>query len=243
MTYKSTIELFSIPKIINVKFGVIMSTDANASAIEKQKWDKFKLVNMFKYNNNEYIKISPHPFLSIDIGGKKEYDYNNNFTLNQRDLFLFIMNLKSAIADFTNHKDLFLIDNDEVVVNKELAQSIKKVFRTTRKTLLIEHAPVLRGENDNLITYEGVILAVNHLENFTTFTYAELKYLLWELEKIDMINLSLQLISIDASINGYSTNDEKVIEKEPISEKIEDEIIDTKSSFFVRNYPTLPPNI
>ena len=62
--YKATIDLLNINKSFKVKFSVIITND-----IDPKTKFATKVVNKFKFNGNDYLKISPHPYLTIDISG------------------------------------------------------------------------------------------------------------------------------------------------------------------------------
>ena len=61
---KATIELFKVHKSFTVKFSLVTKDD-NTDSFKK-------LVNKFNYGGNEYIKITPHPFVTIDITTKAD---------------------------------------------------------------------------------------------------------------------------------------------------------------------------
>ena len=67
-------DLFKVNKILKVKFGLIVEADVGTKVKTKMK-----IMNKFTYGDNEYLKLNPHPFLTIDIskGSDKNETYGS----------------------------------------------------------------------------------------------------------------------------------------------------------------------
>ena len=64
------------------------------------------------------------------------------------------------------------------------------------KTIVLRPCVVPDEESTTNHVYEGSVFYINNMENFAYLTYTEMEYLYYELSKIDMSALSLQLVTI-----------------------------------------------
>jgi hypothetical protein len=122
---------------------------------------------------------------------------NQSVTLTRYYLFRFLQGLRRLISDFQSHKDLFYYQNNELVVDNNIADSVTISIPTSgNKTIMMKPCVVPDEESSTGNVYEGSIFYINNMENFAYLTYTEMEYLFYELSKIDMNSLSLQLITI-----------------------------------------------
>lgn len=231
---KVSIELFRVHTYFKVKFNLVVEGDT------PNKYNQ--LINKFTMYGNEYIKITPFPFLTIDITSKldknEEWNSNTSFNLNRRDLFNFIFKLNRLYNVFTKEENLFYYDeNDKLKVNKVLSEKYKEVLVCGNKTILIQACVVENTENNT--SYEGVFLSVNSMDYFSYLTYDEIAFLIYELKRVDLSSLTLQLIN-SSLLNEDKESKEIKISKPDIIEKKEEEIIDTKSRIGIPKPNTLP---
>jgi len=197
---KATIDLFRVHKSCKVSFGIILKNDitGNNTAYGNQQ-----VVSKFIIKTNEYLKISPHPFINIDISNyldKREdkYNINLNFTLNRRDLYLFMNVLKdiNKIMDEKVSELYYYDDKEDLQINKEKAEEYKRGLKCGNK---------------------GVILQPTE----------DLKYLTYELSKLDLNLLSITILNSSELLkymeaNGLNFN------IPPVAQTISTEITDIK---------------
>ena len=231
--YKCSIDLFRVNPTCLVKFNIVVNNDTQNNKYRE-------LVNKFTINGDTYFKLKPSPYVTFDIFSsidRKEGVWNNNFSvnLNRLELYKFINGLKQMYIAFTKYKDLFVISNNETFVNTEVSEQIKIVMILNNKSVYMEHCTVL-DVNDNL-KYEGIRISINKLSYFTMLTYMELGYLISELSKIDMTSLSLQLLYINEI---YKEKESEKIVKPNISESLDEEIVDTKTSVVITDPKQIP---
>lgn len=230
---KASIELASISKSFKLRFSLIVKDDENNKR-------QFELINKFNFGGNDYIKIRPYPFLTIDISSsmdkKNEWSSNQSFNMNKKDLFFMIQNLKRLMKNFVTHKDLFYYDNNKLVVNKELADELKEVFVSSNKTILMQACVVTAEDNESV--YEGMFLSINSVDYFSYLTYSEMEYLLYELEHVNMTQLAIDLIN---SVKILEQKEAEKIVQPPVVEEKPEEIVDKKPlGFFIQNKKELP---
>lgn len=219
--YKASIELFKIGKNLKVKFGLVIKGDT------KQEYQN-KIINRFNFNGNEFVKINPNPFITLDISDmntKTEGWCTNNFVnLNRYGLFRFIVNLKKLINDINDpeNRDLFYYNNEYKILNKEIALNCRKTFRVSPdKVITLEPSVVY----DNGTEYEGCILCINSYSFYTYLTLEEMEYLYNELTKIDINSLSLNLLNLlETQKINENKNNKTDIEVTSITKPLSEEI-------------------
>ena len=100
-----------------------------------------------------------------------------------------------------------------MVVNNEVADLVTISIPTgSSKTIMLKPCVVPDEESTTGVVYEGCIFYINNLENFAYLTYTELEYLYYELAKIDMTSLAMQLITI---VSQYEKQKSEKIIAEP----------------------------
>ena len=229
--FKSSIELFKVHKSFKVKYSLI---------VEEDKSSKFpNMINKFSMLGNEYLKIIPHPFITIDIQSRadKNEGWNSNlsFNMNRKELYFISIRLKKIYNAF-QVKDLFYSTNGKLEVNKERAYELREVFVCGGKTIWIQ-ACVVENDEDHM-SYEGVFMSINTIDNFTYLTYSELGYLAYELSKIDIDSLTLQMINTVYLMKEMESKE--IIKKQPVVEIPDNEIIDVKPRVIIEEPNTIP---
>lgn len=232
---KATIELFKITKTCTVKFSLILNGD-------DQKYNQ-KIINRFVIEGNEYFKFTPYPFITIDISTKEDknigWNTNRVVNINRKELFFLCQKLRRFITKFSSVKNLFYYDeNHNLIVNNEEAIKASETSVCGQKTLMFQPC-VVENEEDHQ-SYEGCFMFINTMDFYTHFTYSELEYLFYELYKLDLNTLSMQLIS---AVSILKEMEKKEIEKKktpPISEEKEVEINDKKISILIEEPHEIP---
>lgn len=192
--YKGSIDIGNVNKNLKITFNLVIIGDSD----NNQKFNNnTKTINKFTFNNSEYLKFHPRPFLTLDISryqnNQKIYDPGCQVNINRRNLFTFIQRIKLMIDNF-KEQDLFFIKNKQLQLNKEKAISLSQVIRTNDKAICLMHS-VISDEERVDIQYEGIILMINNVSNSVLITYDELLYMYYLLTKVDMEVLSMELIN------------------------------------------------
>lgn len=214
--YKITMDLFQVNKILKVKFGLVIEADVGTKVKTTMK-----IINKFAYGDNEYLKLNPHPFLTIDIskGSDKNetYDKYNYANLNKMDLFKMIQTLEKLIYSYKEITNLFYYDNkNKLFVDPKIAKEIRAVFRVMsgNRTILIEPCVVPDYESPEKF-YEGCVLCIQNYSYYVYLTYYEMQYLLYELKKVNMTQLSLDLLKISDMCQEKIEIPQKTISQKP----------------------------
>ena len=229
---KFSLFLFKINPSFKVKFQVILNDDTSRVMSSSEKYLNSKRsfsppFNVFTtYDGKEYYTLNPHPFITIDlIKNGDEYDAGKSLTLNRRDLYLFMNELKIYIESFVNNKGLFVYNNNKLVlVNSEIPKT-QRIIKTTNKSILLRPQVI---EIDNNY-YEGTIFCLNSMDNYSLLTYDDMRFLYSELMKIDLNLLTLNAFMITGVCNK-SNPQKTMLPKQNVSiqEVRPNEIIDLK---------------
>lgn len=235
--YRATIEITKINSMMKIKFGIIISSDEDKKYLGNQS---NKLISKFNYNGNDYLRINPHPFIVIDISSMSKnegWNANMSVSLNRMGQYKFVQSLKKLIRDFSNYKNLFYYENDKLVVNQSVVNEVSMNISINSKMIRLQPCVVPDEENQELV-YEGAIFFINNMQNYAYLTYDELNYLLWEIERIDMTVLSLEIIDIVKLY--YDEKSDKVVVPPSAERPIEIEKITPGRITFVRPDERIP---
>lgn len=234
--YKATIEIAKINKGLKVKFGLVVQSESENKLIYN------KLVSKFNYLGNNYLKINPKPFITLDISSnttKTEGWSSNQFVnLNKQSLFLFNRALYRLIQEYKEIRDLYYYENNKLCVNNKASEKITKDIISNNKHIRLQPCVVYSDDNDEKY-YEGCMLCINTYDNFVYITYSEMEYLYYELSHIDLISLSLSLLQI---VNIYKDEEAEHIQAKPITKIEEPEESEISSRPYVKidNTGTIP---
>lgn len=182
--YRAIIELFKI-NTLKVKFGVVLRQDVVSPNVQIQP-----IISKFTIEGNDYLKIAPHPYVTLEICDD-DRSYNSSITFNRYYLYLLIKTLKKCAIQFINNKELFFYMENKLIVS-ETSETFTASSASAKK---IKIKPSVITDNTGK-EYEGVILYINSMSSYTYLTYTELEYLINELNKIDMTQLSFECIKM-----------------------------------------------
>lgn len=182
--YRAIIELFKI-NTLKVKFGVVLRQDVVSPNVQIQP-----IISKFTIEGNDYLKLAPHPYITLEICDNDDR-YNSSITFNRYYLYLLIKTLKKCAMQFINNKDLFFYMENKLMVS-ETSETFTTSSASAKK---IKIKPSVITDNTGK-EYEGVILYINSMSSYTYLTYTELEYLINELNKIDMTQLSFEAIKM-----------------------------------------------
>lgn len=237
--YKGKINLGSIAKM-RISFNLIMQNDDEVAIKSAYKKDGIqKLISKFQMYGNDYLRINPAPYISLDISkaGDKSDSWNsgNTVNLNRMGLFILKQELKQIISNMYKEKNLYFIMNGKLMLNNELARNLAKNIRfPNNNAIRVEYGVISDTDNPDVV-YEGVILHLNRTGNFVQMTNRELEFFYHEICSYNMVQLSFFLILTD------------LLTKKEDNEKIENKVdevvgneIDTKPLPEIKESNVLP---
>lgn len=215
---KVNYEIATINKVMRIKFNMMVKPEeknANES--------NFKMEAFYRIDGSNYYIFKPSPCITIDISKARQRGeiWSRNWTIsfNRIKLFELIMKLKKFVNAFRYYKNLFYYDNNTLCLNKDIAKEVYVdiVCNQNRHARFFPSVVVGKGIEE---LYEGCIFCINDVEHYCCLTIMEMEYLLYELEKINMNQLSLGLLLLvrdhdEAIISNEIIRLELPAEKEP----------------------------
>lgn len=215
--YKGYVDLGRISSNMKLKYNLILKSN---------DYDKYKKniqdnISKFSYKDNEYLRLAPKGYISIDISTSDEkgdnWNGNSVVNLNKQSLFWFTLKLKDMIDSFKIPK-LYYYKEGKLVLNKEVAEQNRQSLRVqSGKTIGMTHCIVYDKDNKDL-EYEGIMFMINTPDNFCMLTYLETQYLYYELSHINMNELGLQLMTIDLLTKDTPTEITETLMQEETSD-------------------------
>lgn len=237
---KGSVELFRVGGM-KVKFNLVIRNETAFKNLAKAY--QGKLVEFFSYGNAEYLKISPKPYLTLDISNtadkNDEWDPNMSVNLNKFAIFDFIKKTKAVISSMSI-PEMYFNQNGMLRLNGELAKAHSKIVPTPNKSLCIIPA-VLEDKEDSSNYYEGVAFMINSIDNYCILPITEVEYLCFELQKLDLYLLSMEVINTYL-LMGYGKNLQKMKVNATFSEK-KPEIPETTNLPKIETPSTIPNDI
>ena len=238
MRETASMQLFMIHGSFKVNFKVVVVDNS-----EQHK--DFPVINKFNYLLNDYLNITPYPYIEIDIRNREDKKNGGNafkkMSMGRRDTFSFLVKLTQLERNLTSDNGLFFYNAEgELVVNSDKATEMTIIHENNSNH--IEFRPIVVPSKDSNKVYEGVLVSFGrNWDNYTYLTTSEVQYLLYELKRLDFSSLTLQLINTYLLTKEMETKKIEAKKKEPISEEKEEEILDEKPRlFFKNNKPTIP---
>lgn len=195
--YKASMEIARINRSMKLKFGIIVISD------DEYRFPNLRTCSKFNYRGNDYFRFNPSPFVVIDISStvsKEERGVFHTVSLNRYSLFRFIQGLRKFIQSFRDERNLFYYRNETLKVNSELVQKTSVTIPTASgKTIRMEPCVVTDLEDDYESNYEGCLFCINSLAYSCYLTFNEMEYLLYEISRINMTELSCELYQMAMS--------------------------------------------
>ena len=225
---KGSVELFRVGGM-KVKFNLVIRNETAFKNLAKAC--QGKLVEFFSYGNAEYLKISPKPYLTLDISNtadkNDEWDPNMSVNLNKFAIFDFIKKTRAVVSSMSI-PEMYFNQNGMLKLNGELAKAHAKIVPTPDK-------------EDSSNYYEGVAFMINSIDNYCILPITEVEYLCFELQKLDLYLLSMEVINTYL-LMGYGKNLQKMKVNATFSEK-KPEIPETTNFPKIETPSTIPNDI
>ena len=221
---KISVELSRVSKGMRLKFNLILDSPESPN----QRKDS-GLTSVYEIDGNQYIKLNPHPYLTIDISdsfGKKDgWNYNHSVNINwlakmklERVLLFSLQNMKIKNLFYYGTDNRLYVNHN---VSKPLEERMK--FVLGNKYCEMKYA-VIKDETNIDIEYEGIIFLINSAENFCYLTVDELSLLYYILTNTNLNTIALQVMSYYESVMKKDDLPESIeISPEIVKEEIEEQ--------------------
>ena len=221
--YKAIYEYQKIAKSMRLKVSLTLKYDKTSNNSFNNK-----LVDKFKIEGNDYLKLTPYPLLIIDIVDKRsdsDWSPNDSVSLNQYGIFIVKRALKKMLENMKT-EDLFVYMDESLVLNKSIAEDAIEKFVVSNKHIMLSPV-VVTDDNEE---YEGISFMINSYSNYALLTYEETEFLYDILCNTNLGVLAIELMNISMNLKTQHTREIK-IEKKPITEDDSDSDINQSSNF------------
>ena len=225
MRHKVSLNLFDVHPYFKVSFTIYLAY------IDQETGNKFNIpiVNKFTFDGNEYFKVSARGYVCIDITSRLDrgegYNRNRFFAMDAKNLFFFTSALERLLCIFRNPEvKLYTISGDtgELLLNKELANEYAVRVRVNSGKV-ISMVPTIVEQDQ--VQYEGCCMYVNTMDNLSYLTISEMSFLISELKKISIPQMTTNAILLYHMLDKQDTKE--LEKKEPVNEIHEEEKQDT----------------
>lgn len=226
--YKGTVEICKVNKYMRLKYNLILKDD-DLAKIRTNQYTKQDLIKVFIIGGNQYLKISPIEYITVDISrtSDKNDAWNSNLqiNLNRYGVFEWKEKISKMIEEFQT-TELYFKRESKLYVNTQLAnQYMKSVNTPSGKTLAMIHVAIPDDENIEIFS-EGIVFMINSIDNFCYITYQELTYLYYELCNINMSTLALMIMMTEL-LTGNQLKATHVEGVKTITESVPEEKMET----------------
>ena len=222
---KVNLELGRISKGMRLRVSLIL--DSNDNNPNNNFKNNLNLVRTFTFNENDYIKLNPHPFIIIDISdsmGKQKDSWNPNcyITLNQLSKMKLESKLLTIINNFQVNDLYYYTKYDKLEINKKVEEALTPPpFVIGNKTCSIRYTTI-RDDSNKDVEYEGIIFMINSPDNFCYLTIDELSLLYYTLRNINMYELSLLMMTYYETIKPTIISDEVTLKPDIVNEQVDE---------------------
>ena len=140
---------------MRLKFNLVIKNEAVFNNLAKTY--QGKLIEYFSYGNAEYLKISPKPYITMDISKSNDknddWNPNNSVNLNKFAIFDLIKKTREVIKSI-NIPEMYFKQNGTLKLNQMLARENAKIVPTPNKSLCVIPA-IVEDSEDYSNYYEG----------------------------------------------------------------------------------------
>ena len=238
---KIEMSLFRIGKNFKVKLSQVTKEDPETNPMF-QKYKK-PIIEKYTLDGSDVITsyhLNPMVVFTVDM-----YDATDRITrpismyFTKFYLYKFLQTLKDFISHFSV-KDLYVIKDGVLLVNQERSKEFREVFQTSTKKLLLQHIVVPDETNNE--RYEGAILAIGAVENYTYLTYDQLKFLYSELANLDMDTLVISMINnlILLKLSEKSSKEQIRRIEIPVNEELREDFSEKPPPKPMEEVPAIP---
>lgn len=209
-------DICKINSILTLKFNTILESDIQNPNVAKFYKTQKSCDGLYEFNGSLYYKVHPTSYLSLDFQEPSRYNeesvYNPYRTININKMFTFLLirEIKKSIEDFHAHINsntpIFWYDEQEnLKYDPGLAKSISvNMNYMNRHIELLYTVREVEDATGTTLT-PGCVLFSHSIADSVFLTLEEYEYLLYQLERVDFNQLSLQLIDL-AYRKKYSIN-------------------------------------
>lgn len=191
--YKISREILNLGRKLSVKMNVALVNENNSS-----------FINLYAKPNDVSMKG-----ISLNPGCFVSFEYKDGTWSKDKTILINELNLAKVVKGFKNvHRNIYEGDifaqtkEGRVVIYQDRARECTESIRVGTQNMLLVPAVI---QDDNGLTYEGVILYINNMDNFIELPIDWFDGIIRVLDKIDMFAYSQALLNFYI---GFRENEE-----------------------------------
>lgn len=201
---KATRTIINLKNVV-VKLHVKFSTDNGNAHTE------------YEYGKKRYLKLEPSVYLTLELVSDT-WDKTKTVIITQNSIYGIVCNMKQMIDNIYNENIFANKSNGEIVAYKDMVDKYTRrmVVSGTNQQIMFRPA-VIYDENE--LTYEGVELYINRLENKAELTIESFEALYYTISQIDLFQYSQLILNYFTNYYGkkYVSSDAPKQTKQKIS--------------------------
>ncbi len=165
-------------------------------------------------DGQSYLSLDLQSFLTLEIRDEREWSPHKTIVINQRNINEIIKGMKKSLDAIYNDNIFAFNTNDEIIAySDKVKQHTVKLFNIGNNSRLVIQPAVIFDE-DEQITYEGVVIYFNSTKNRVELTIQAFEALYHTLDKIDIFVYSQTLINFYINfINKVEVTETEVAKK------------------------------
>lgn len=156
--------------------------------------DNFNYYNEFKYNNKIYSRLEPGVFLTLEMNKDKgSFAPDKNILITQVNINS-VLNAFKTVQESIYEQKIFGKRDNEIFAYEDMVKkyTVKIVLPRSNYAMIIKPSVVY---DENEISYEGVRLFLNKIENIINLTIDEFETVIHTLSQIDLFQYSQLLLN------------------------------------------------
>lgn len=170
--------------------------------------------NEFTYGNKLYTKLDPFSFLTLEVTKQDGiYDPSTSILIGQGTICMFEKTF-SRLLDNIYNQQIFANKGDRVIAYQDMVNKYtEKLFIPRSNSGIIVKPAVVYDENE--VSYEGVAIYINKLDNMASLSINEFEALVYTLKRTDIIAYSQMIMNYYTMYYGFNSENKPYMKKAP----------------------------
>lgn len=193
-----TYDYGKVTEYIKVRLSVIVEEPKDLAV---KKGPKIKVVDRSLFGGAEYFRVSPHPFITIDISSMRDKsdDARNpalRVNINRMYKHIFTAKLKKFMSYYTENVGLFYYDTNGKLKIENQKSFIEELKLQNGHTLRLMPMVVLVDPEVGDETCEGALFMIDSPDTSCTMTFTELEGFYNMMSNMDMDSMVMSLLQM-----------------------------------------------
>lgn len=168
--------------------------------------------NEFTFADKTYTKLDPFTFLTLEIIKQDGvYDPSTSILIGQGTINIFEKAFNKVLNNIYT-QEIFANKGEEIIAYQDMVNKYtEKIVVPRSNTGVIVKPAVIYDENE--VSYEGVSIYINKLDNVASLSINEFESLVYTLSKVDIFTYSQMLLNYYISYYGINSETKPYMKK------------------------------